>query len=243
MAALAIRLLQPADGTVLVGSGVQRLAAALEAPPPVPLFFRWYSSLAPDPLGSALELPAAALPLGSQVITFAAKDQPLDTKEAVAAVRHAGMAGGPLEGGQPCRVHVLVADLRQPAAGAALNRAAAVLSARAPSQWGREQPPGSGQYVPNPDYLAIDQLRIRWRFVPSGPPAGRASGELVPAAAQLRFVPPQADGGGQPLVPLLRYTGPLPAGLGTGTYLLTLRVEHAAQPALAHEQSIGVTLG
>ena len=239
---LALELVRPADDTRLVGSGNARLTAALAVPAPVPLFYTWYSSLAPEPLGTELDLPSVALPLGSQVLSLLAKDQPLDTPAAIQAVVHAGMAGGPPVGGQPCRVHVLVADLREPAAGATLSRAQATLSAQAPSQWGRKRADPSTVYEPNPDYHALNKLRYRWRFAPSGPPAGRASGELVPALNQWRFVPPKADDGVLPPVPLLRYRGPLPAGLGTGAFTLTLRVDHLDQPALGHERSIGVVL-
>ena len=242
MPALKIDLVRPADDTRLVGSGNQRLTAALAAPAPVPLFYKWYSSLAADPLGTALDLPSVALPLGSQVLTLAAKDQALDTPDALQAVVHAGMAGGPPETGQPCRVHVLIAELREPAPGATLNRGNATLSARAPAQWGRKRPDPSTVYDPNPDYLALNKLRWRWRFAPSGAPAGRPGGELVPTSAQWTFVPPRGDGGNQPPVPLLRYRGPLPAGLSTGSYTLTLRVEHVDNAAQGHEHSIGVNL-
>ena len=243
MPALTLTLVRPADDTRLVGNGAQRLTAELAATAPATLFYKWYSSLAPDPLATTLDAPSAVLPLGSQVLTLAAKDQPLDTPQALQAVVHAGMAGGPPEGGQPCRVHVLIADLREPAAGASVSRAAATLSARAPSQWGRERPPqGSKVYEPNPAYRTLNKLRYVWRLAPSGAPAGRAAGRLEPAEGQWTFVPPRADDGTRPDVPLLRYRGPLPAGLGSGAYVLTLRVEHADAPAQGHEQLIAVTL-
>lgn len=243
MAVLTLNLVQPADDTRLVGSGAQRLTASLAQPAPVPLFYKWYSSLAPDPVATMLDAPAVVLPLGSQVLTLAARDQAADSAAALQAVVHAGMAGGPPEGGQSCRVHVLIAELREPSAGASINRAGATLSARAPSQWGREKPPaGSKVYEPNPTYRSVNKLRYLWRFTPSGAPAGRASGQLEPTEAQWKFVPPKADDGTHPDLPLLRYAGPLPAGLGTGAYTLTLRVEHADTPAQGHEQSVGVVL-
>lgn len=238
MAALAMHLVLPADGTRLIGSGAQRLTAALDDAAPVPLFYKWYSSLAADPLGTALDVPAAALPLGSQIVTFTAKDQLADTAEALQAVVHAGMAGGPPAGGLPCRVHVLIADLREPAAGATLARVGATLAARAPSRWWPE-PAAPG---PDPEDHTPNKLRYRWRFAPSGAPAGRAGGDLPAAGRQLVYVAPGDDGGGKPAVPLLRYAGPLPAGLGTGAYTLTLRVEHADDAAQGHEQSIAVVL-
>jgi hypothetical protein len=243
MASLTLELLQPADDTRLIGSGAQPLKASLTQPAPVPLFCKWYSSLAADPVATALDAPGVQLPLGSQVLTVSVKDRLGDDAGALSAVVHAGMAGGPPEGGQPCRVHVLIADLRAPSAGATISRAGATLSARAPSQWGREKAPaGSKVYEPNPNYQGLNKLRYLWRFAPAGAPAGRHSGQLAPTDGRWTFVPPKADDGTHPDVPLLRYAGPLPAGLDTGPYTLTLRVEHADMPAQGHEQSISVVL-
>ncbi len=248
MPALALQLVRPADGTRLTGSGAQRLTAALAAPAPVPLYFKWYSSLAADPLGTALDLPAAVLPLGSQVLTCAAKDRAGDAPADLQAVVNAGMTGGPdvqppPPGYAPCRVHVLIADLREPAAGATLSRGGATVAAQAPSQWGRKKAaPGIG-YEPNPDYAALNKLVYRWRFTPVGLPAGRPGGTWTPTPAQTVFVPPKGDDGTKPPVPLLRFTGPLPAGLATGNHTLTLRVEHADDATIGHEMSIAVVLG
>jgi hypothetical protein len=238
MPALAITLVRPADHTRLAGSGVLRLTAALAAPAPVPLFYKWYSSAAADPLGTALDLPAANLPLGSQVITFSAKDQAADTPAALQAVVFAGMAGGPKPDGQACRVHVLRAGLRQPAAGASLSRASATLAAEAPPRWARKIPPAL-VYETDPDHQALNRLRFRWRFSPLGAPAGRASADLLPSLAQWQYVPPPGDNSAPPL---LRYSGPLPGGLGTGSYQLTLRVEDKDDAGFFHEQSVTVSL-
>ncbi len=251
MAAVTINLVSPADGTRLVGNGTARLAATLPVAAPVTLFYKWYSSLATDPLGAALDLPAVVLPLGSQVLTLAAKDQRQDTHEALHAVLVAGMAGGPPlatpppppAGYQPCLVHVLIAEQREPAANATLNRGNAALAALAPVQWGRKKaPPGVG-YEPNPDYHSLNKLRYRWRFAPAGPPAGRASRVLKPSLGQLAYVAVKTEqSNGYPLVPLLRYSGALPAGLGIGSYTLTLRVEHLDDAAVGHEVSLQVNL-
>lgn len=237
MPRLAVQLLSPADDGVLLGTQAAALRAALPAPPAVPLFARWYSSAAADPLGSALELPAVVLPPGSQLITVGVKDQADDTPAALQAVLHAGSAGGPPEGGTPCRVHVLRAMILEPAPGATLARGGATLACEAPPMWSRKLPPAV-VYELNPDYHAINKLRFRWRFTPSGNPPGRASGELMPAPADWSFVPP-ANAGERAR---LRYSGPLPAGLGTGAYVLTLRVEHADRPAQGHEHAFGVQL-
>jgi hypothetical protein len=251
MGAVTLHLVRPADGTRLLGSGSTRLTAALPAAAPVPLFFKWYSSLSTDPLGTALDLPAVVLPIGSQVLTLAAKDQLPDTPEALQAVQFAGMAGGPPlppqppapPGYQPCLVHVLVADLREPAANATLNRGGAVLAAVAPVQWGRRKaPPGVG-FEPNPVYQALNKLRYLWRFAPAGPPAGRAGATLTPTLAQLAYVAAKTEqGNSYPPQPLVRYSGALPAGLGMGSYTLTLRVEHLDDATQGHESSLAVSL-
>jgi hypothetical protein len=242
MPAVAMTVQQPADGTRLVGSGALRLTAALATPAPVPLFFTWYASGADAPLGHALDLPAATLPLGSHVLSCAAKDTPLDTPAALQAVVHAGLAGGPAETGQPCRVHVLIAALLAPAAGATLSRAGATLDAQAPLAWGRPRTPPATGFDYNPEYAKIDQLRWRWRFTPQGLPAGRASAVFKPEPAELRYVPPHADSATTPPVAALRYSGALPAGLDTGAYLLTLRVELASDASVGHEQTVPVVL-
>lgn len=238
MPALAIQLIRPADHTRLAGSGVLRLTAALVGPAPVPLFFKWYSSAAADPVATTLDVPAANLPLGSQVLTFSAKDRPGDALADLQAVVWAGMAGGPKPDDTACRVHVLRASLRQPAAGATLNRAGATLAAEAPPRWARKIPPAAA-YALDPDYQALNRLRFRWRFSPVGAPAGRASGDLLPTPAQWQYVPPPSDNSAPPL---LRYSGPLPAGLGTGAHQLTLRVDDTQDAAFFHEQSIAVSL-
>jgi hypothetical protein len=181
--------------------------------------------------------------LGSQIITLAAKDQPGESSGELQSVKHAGMTGGPVAPGNPspCLVHVFIADLRTPASGATLSKASSVLAARAPSQWGKQAEAGPG-FVINPAYHAVNRLRYRWRFAPSGPPAGRGSAELVPPSAQLTFVPAGSEGPQTPLVPLVRLSEALPAALGTGNYTLTLRVEDTDNPARGHEMSIPVVL-
>ena len=72
-----------------------------------------------------------------------------------------------------------------------------------------------------------------------GAPAGRGSGDLVPTPAQWAYVPPPSDNSAPPQ---LRYSGALPAGLGTGAYQLTLRVEDNTDAGVFHAQSVNVTL-
>lgn len=258
MPAVSLQIFQPANGATFAGSGATQLRGSIASSGHPVLFPKWYSSLVAPPTESSREAailvppggdpldfaPAGGLPLGSQIITLAAKDQPGESPAELQAVRHAGMTGGPAVppgNPSPCVVHVFIADARAPASGATLSKAAAVLAARAPSQWGKKAATGPG-FVVNPAYHAVNRLRYRWRFAPSGPPAGRASAELVPDPAQLAFVPAGSEGPGTPQVPLVRLSGALPAALGTGSYTLTLRVEDTQNPVLGHETSVPIVL-
>ena len=263
MAVVTLQIAQPANGALFEGSGVTPLRGQITSSGHPSLFPKWYSSLVAPPTETSREAaipvpgggnpldftPAGGMPLGSQIITLAAKDRVGDTPADLQLVAHAGMTGGPVSPSNPspCVVHVFIADARSPANGAplagavTLSKASSVLAARAPSQWGKKPDTGPG-FVINPDYHAINRLRYRWRFAPSGLPANRASAELTPTPAQLTFVPASGEGSGTPQVPLVRLTGPLPAALGTGNYTLTLRVEDTQNPARGHETSIPVVL-
>ena len=263
MPVVTLQITQPANGAILEGSGVTPLRGSITSSGHPALFPKWYSSLVAPPTEASREsaipvpgganpldfTPAGGLPLGSQIITLAAKDKPGESPAELQAVLHAGMTGGPAAPANPspCLVHVFIADARAPvngaplASGATLSKASSVLAARAPSQWGKKAAAGPG-FVINPDYHAVNRLRYRWRFAPSGPPAGRAGAELVPTPAQLTFAPANSEGAGAPQVALVRLSGALPAPLGTGNYTLTLRVEHVDTPARGHETSIPVVL-
>jgi hypothetical protein len=233
MGVINLAILEPINGASFVGSGSVRLRGQVLSSGHPPLFFKWYSSLVapiPPSTDASIPLPGGAdpldftppLPLGSQVLTLAAKDQPGESEPELQRVADAGMAGGPPgTAPTPCLIHVLIANLREPAAaGAPLSKASGPLAAQAPPLW------------PEATYQARNDLQFRWRFTPVGPPAGRATAEFVPA---LVF-----DPSGSP--PVVRYTGPLPAQLGTGTYRLTLRVERISNTAVGHEVSRDVVL-
>jgi hypothetical protein len=206
-----------------------------------PLFYRWYSSLS----GALTESSSAALDtekslaVGSQALTFTAKDVVGDARQDIEAVNEAGFTGGLVKPGiikAPCIVHVFLASMDRPAPGATLSKSSSttVLAAVAPFHWGR--PTNTpGIYEPNPDYHEINRLRYRWRFQPSGPPEGRASAELVPALTQLIF-----DRTGDSSV--VRYQGRLPDLLGTGGYTLTLRVEDKNDANVGDEVSRAVVI-
>jgi len=221
MGVVSLKIDEPENDRNYIGAGGAHLRGALLSSGHGTLFFKWYSNLSAAPLGATLDF-VTTLPFGSQVLILSAKDQAGDSIAELQSVRHGGMAGGPPGvAPQPCLVHVLIADLRAPLAGATLSKANSLLSAQAPSQWG------------SPDYQnSVNRLRYRWRFSPSGPPAGRASADFIPA---LTF-----DGAGA--TPVVKYQGALPAALGLGNYTLTLRVERSDNTAIGHEVSRNVIL-
>jgi hypothetical protein len=236
MAVVSLQILEPAHASDRVGSGAIRLRGTVASTGHPQLFFKWYSSLVPPPGGSkdaSIRVPAggdpvdftpaAGLPVGSQVITFSAKDVAGETAAELAASQNAGMAGGPIAAANPapCVIHVYLASIVLPAAGTILSKASATLRASAPRRWSEAE------------YQQINTLRFRWRFTPSGAPAGRPSADLVPVLSQLAF-----DANAQTVT----CVGPLPAALGTGNYSLTLRVEKISNPALGHEVSRPVQL-
>lgn len=234
---MKLRIEEPADGQTMVGAPSVRLRSTLTSSGHPALFYKWYSSLvspadmSKTPPDASIQPPGGAdplnfitsLPLGSQAITFTAKDVSGDTKEALRNVQNAGMAGGGQGNPSPCVVHVCVATILAPAAGASLSKANATLVAQAPSNWS------------DAAYQAINQLQYRWKFAPQGAPAGRQSAEFVPSSNQLVF-----EHGAKGY--MLTFKGALPAALSTGNYQMTLRVENKANPAVGHEVSIPVVL-
>lgn len=244
MAAVTLRIIEPANGTVYAGPASVRFHGAVDtAPPPAPLFFQWYSSLAiapapaqpGDPLSGALDFTRTLASAGSYVISLAARDVASSAPADLKNVQNGGLTGGP-KPPAACVIHVLVAEIVEPAAGASLSRAAVRLAAKAPLLWGDLKPPAfAPTAAKSPAYDAIDRLQYRWRFTPSGAPAGRASADFVPTA--LTFDPNDALANG----PVLRYTGPAPAGLALGAYQVTLRVEDKTNPALGHEAARAVS--
>src|SRR6185503_13190974 len=121
MSAVGLQILEPANGQTFTGTPSVRMRGAVTTPPspPATLFFKWYSSLeAPAPPGSPLPGGTVLdftvpLSMGSHTICFTAKDVSADTPAALATVKSAGMAGGPLEPSNPlpCVIHVLTASM------------------------------------------------------------------------------------------------------------------------------------
>ncbi|HKQ72633.1 MAG TPA: hypothetical protein VJ810_02820 [Blastocatellia bacterium] len=233
MSAVTLKIHEPLDGQNYVGARNARLRGELASTGHGALFFKWYSSLADSPLGTTLDF-TAALPVGSQVLIFSAKDQAGETPAELQAVRHAGMAGGPPlspppTGYSPRLIHVIVAEMREPAVnGATLSKANSRLIALAPSQWDK------------PEYqTAVNRLQYRWLFAPT-PADGRKSAEIK--TGLVFDVPGKPPNDAAGAVPRLRFQGPLPAELGLGNYKLTLRVERKDNATIGHEVSRDVVL-
>lgn len=230
--AVELRILEPAHDARIAGTAPVRLRGEVVGGSTAGLFFTWYSTLNPAATVANPELNAAdhgaakldwttPLDVGTHVLTLAAADRDGSSPAAIKAVTRAGMAGGAPGPGNltPRVVHRLLAVLRTPAAdGAALSRAGATLEVRAPLRWAKQNPPGSGPWVTDAEYHAVNGIRYRFRFVPDGPPDAGRIAEIVPAASALAFF---VDAG----LPYLRWQGPLPANLANGIYLLTLFVE------------------
>jgi hypothetical protein len=233
MGLVGLEILEPSNGANVVGTKSVRLRGRVLTSGHGTLFYKWYSNLVlpPPPTGdnpdtslnraatSALDF-TPTLHVGSQVITFTARDVAGDKPEQLANVKHSGMAGGPPVVPPPpgvpppCLIHVLFAEVLKPAAGASLSKANATLEAKAPPLWA------------DAEYQAkVNKLRFRWRFEPTGLPAGRALVDFVPGATTFdkeKFV--------------LGYTGQLPPALQAGTaYALRLRVERADNAAIFHD--------
>jgi hypothetical protein len=116
-------------------------------------------------------------------------------------------------------------------AGAALSKANALLQAKVAPLW------DDADYQKN-----INRLRVMWRFVPAGAPAGRAT-VVLPVVANLTkpvLKPPFSFDAEKSL---LSYQGALPANLAAGSkYTLTLRVERTDNPAVGDEAGVEVTI-
>jgi len=212
MAIVKLQILEPADGQTFEGTGNVHMRGAVTDGQTGPLFFKWYSNLAPAPIGTMLDF-MATLGVGSHTVSFVAKDRFGDGVADLQAVKEAGMAGGPEKAEHPCRFHVFLASIVNPALPpATLSIANGTLEAGAPSQWA------------SPDYQDVNKIRYRWLF---------ASGSEITGPLAFDATGP---------VPVVRYQGALPSGLSPGNATIRLRVEHADDPSIGHEVSRGVLL-
>ena len=208
------------------------------------LFRTWYSSLEGD-VGQT-DIVLRELSVGSHIITFMAKDKsdagvpPEQLADLYQSVQHMGAAGGPPDPppahGNPCVIHVLIANMLAPSPGVTtLSKANPLLEAQAPLQWATYD-----QYlVPDPNYHAVNKVRYRW-FFQRVSPVGPAIELDVQGGNALRLIAPSNT-----VVPppRLRFIGALPAVLVIGAaYNITLRVEHRDHSALGHQVTRTVTM-
>ncbi|MCP9835700.1 MULTISPECIES: hypothetical protein [unclassified Cyanobium] len=179
MDALKISIVSPDHDAVLIAPVNVIFKGREDHRPPslaaVPLYFRWYSSLNRSANKGRYSLNETALPfassdyeesdlpLGSQVIGFAATDQRGESEAEIRAIRHGAYAGGDQTQQSPCVIHVLRATIVNPPLAdppPAVPRQALKLQAEAPDFWD------------NPTYQAVNQLRYSWILSPAPPPAG-----------------------------------------------------------------------
>lgn len=232
MGVVSLEILEPQSGQQFFGpaQSTVTLRGSVMSTGHGTLFYRWYGGQdgalgAPSVNLSPL---ARSLKVGSHVLTLTAKDRSGDSLTDLKEVREAGMAGGTPEPGvaAPCVVHVFIAEMVGLSAGQTLSRASSTLLAVAPKQWAKFIDPDNPAlgYKLNGDYHKVNKIRYRWRFRPSGPPEGRASGDLV-RSKELSFGPHPNNAD----LLVVRYNGPLPTGLGQGNYTLALRVEELVE--------------
>lgn len=255
MSVVKLKILEPPHGATIKEKRKVTLRGEAQPGEWTALFYKWYSNVGSDPPPPAptqqnpdtsLNRGATAaltfeptLPLGTHVITLAARDVAGETPADLGAVKHAGMTGGPATGPAPCVIHVLYAEITEPAPGAAISKSGAgpKFAVRVPPVW------------ENKEYQAnVNQLRYVMRLAPEGLPAGRGEVTLEPAFGPhpdqtmsylLKLKPPfefVKDSS------TMRYTGALPAALGTGNYTLRLRVERKDDPSVAHEATLRVVI-
>lgn len=246
MADPVLRILQPANGAKIAGTGDVRLQAQLQSGSATGLFFKWYSTLNAAASSAHPELNAAdhsaakldwttPLDVGTHVISLSATDRDGNDLPSIKGVTRAGSTGGaPVPANPaPCVVHRLWATLKTPAAnGATLSRASSLIEARAPSRWAKKDT--IGNYVMDTDYHQLNGIRYRFRFEPSGAPDPSKTAEVIPSANALTFF--IADS-----TPYVRWSGALPGNLANGPYVLTLFVE-SLDGSVGHSVSRTVTL-
>ncbi|MBV7337518.1 hypothetical protein KFU94_56680 [Chloroflexi bacterium TSY] len=259
MAFIELQLVEPDHNTAFVGEPTVTFRGAANLanePRTIPLYYRWYSSLASgteDDIkagrfamnaidGVNLTNPATEysrpLGMGTHVICFAATDRPSESATDLEAVEHGGFTGGS-EGEAQCLIHVFKANLVSPQNAGTLNRLNCVLEAEAPVLWGKEIG-DTKTYEPNQDYHQINRLQYRWQFTPVGAPFDRDTVNFEPPLTQLAFVPdPDPDSETEP--PIIRYQGALPQELA-GNYQLTLHVEDKKGQFTGDQVTIDITV-
>ncbi len=235
MAAVAMKILQPAHGSRIAGTADVRLQGQLPAGGGAGLFVKWYSTLNGAATSDHPELNASdhslakldwntPLEVGTHVITLAAADQDGTALPAIKAITRAGFSGGDAVPGNltPCVIHRYWAILKTPGSdGLAMSKASATVEMRAPCRWAKETANGSGVYTKDFAYHAMNGIRYRFHFAPDvASPDPAKSADLVPPVDQLSFFIDPGDH-----KPYLRWQGTLPGKLVPGAHVMTLFAE------------------
>jgi hypothetical protein len=104
--------------------------------------------------------------------------------------------------------------------GETLSKALATVAVLAPGAWVMPDPNHAGAWIDNTSYQKLNRVALRLNLAPAGPPdpAHSADIPLVPRDPPLSPLPffRESD------KTWLRWTGALPANLGTGNYVLSL---------------------
>jgi hypothetical protein len=244
MSALSLQIAQPAHGSALVGTAPVPLRGSVSGDSSG-LFFKWFSSLNSAATASHPELNTAdhsaailnwSAPLaefGSHVIVLATADRDGIDLVSIKAVTRSAMAGGvPPAAPAPCVVHRLIAQIRTPAAGGqSLSKASATLEFLAPTRWAKPDPAHPGSWIADQDYQAINGIGLSFRLAPAGPPDPAHSADVALDLAASAFF--RADD-----KTWFRWTGALPANLGTGSYMLTLSATGGGASVSASRQVV-----
>jgi hypothetical protein len=243
MADLSLSIVQPKDGTRVVGTSTLAFEGKVMGQPPSTLYYKWYL---PDN-GNYTTAKFDVWPgVGTHIVTFTAKDVPTDSPADIANAKLVLMAGGEekIENVQsPCIVHVFFARIVWSGnAPYKLSKANSRLQALTPMKWAtlegefNKDNPDANKYVTDAQYQKINRLRYRWWFTP------QAQGATVNFEPALNFAFAVDARDSNKKVPVLYYQGKLPDTLIPGNYRLTLRVEDKQDGAFGHEAADNVEI-
>ena len=244
MSDLSLQILQPANGTGLVGAAAVTMKGSVSGSSSG-LFFKWFSSLnaaatadhpelnTADHSVAILNFSAPLAEFGTHAIVLAATDKDGNDLASVKAVTRSAMAGGaPPAAPAPCVVHRLVAQIRTPSAdGQSLSKASATLEFLAPARWAKQDPNNPGNWIADADYQKVNGIGMGLHLAPAGPPDPAHTADIALDLASLPFF--RADD-----KTWFRRAGALPADLGTGNYTLTLSATAGSATASASRQVV-----
>jgi len=227
MSDLSVQIIQPVHGAALVAPAPATLKSTVTGDSSG-LFFKWFSSLNSAASATQPELNAdhsaailnwtAPLPeFGSHVLVLAATDQEGIDLSSINTVKRSAMAGGaPPQAPAPCVVHRLAPQILTPSSdGQSLSKASTTLEFLAPIRWAKEDPPGSGTWVADQDYQKMNGIGMKFHLAPAGGPDPAHSADIALDLVSLTFFRRSNN-------TWFRWTGALPANLGTGNYTLAL---------------------